>query len=101
MNTAQPNATSTQTPACPMIEGTPAAACSRGAGRADRGDAGWREPDGPDRVGEPHAGRRRVDCEANGEPFGGSGPDLWCVTEDRMETSSANVAGSTARSRCL
>ena len=101
MNTPQPNATSTQTPTCPMIEGTPAVAWSRGVGGligATRdgvnrmGPTGWvsRTPDGD-----------AVDCEANGEPLGGSGPDLWCVTEDRMETSSANVAGSAARSRCL
>jgi hypothetical protein len=37
-----------------------------------------------------------ADWEANGEPLDGSGPDLWCVTEDRLETSSVNVAGSAA-----
>jgi hypothetical protein len=95
-NTAQPNATTTQTATCPMIEGAAAGARSRGAG----GPIGATR-DGVNRTGPTGwvsrtPGGAATDWEANGDPLDGSGPDLWCVTEDRLETPSANAAGSAA-----
>jgi hypothetical protein len=85
-----------------MIEGTSAGACSSGTG----GPIGATR-DGVNRMGPTGwacrtPGGAAADWEANGEPLGGSGLDLWCVTEDRLETSSANMAGSAAaKPRCL